>query len=378
MDSTNIHESIRNLSSLLDSWDGGLDFLVLALQTLMTAVELLFDDFQDDELFKSLSMNLRDTYDDPTIRKWMHRHGLGRLRRIAPRLAEKADFRESSEENDLYRHGNYSSDCGISESHFNDVTEAARAEAIRCEQIDGAKSRPHFLCVDGSVALLLQYLRFGLTPSQLAKRHMMAESTVRRTLEWILTVVRASLDAIAMPDIGEPCQFGAFNTIGSIDCTCFVRDRVHPGQDQYYRGDKRCHFLTGQVVVNHLGYILRVTIAKGHNNDKGLYRISQVAEVLAGRGWKLLADLGYQDRNLVTPIPREQIGGHIDVEFNAQQAKERVIVENVNSLLKNWNFLEKKCKINPYSQAMAIIVAAQLTSMEYRPMLPTRMNATGH
>lgn len=34
---------------------------------------------------------------------------------------------------------------------------------------------------------------------------------------------------------------------GAIDCTSHYRQRVHPGQSFFYRGDKRAHFITAQV-----------------------------------------------------------------------------------------------------------------------------------
>ena len=59
-----------------------------------------------------------------------------------------------------------------------------------------------------------------------------------------------------------------------IDCTSHPRKRVHPGQHLFYRGDKGFHFLTAQVIVDIYGYPLHVAIGLGHNNNKGMYKLS--------------------------------------------------------------------------------------------------------
>ena len=72
---------------------------------------------------------------------------------------------------------------------------------------------------------------------------------------------------------------------GAIDGTHFVRKRVHPGQvsivkykifyfnprnqAKYYRGDKHCHFLLGQVIVHASGLFRDLKLFFGHNNDQG-------------------------------------------------------------------------------------------------------------
>src|SRR3990167_3664986 len=45
---------------------------------------------------------------------------------------------------------------------------------------------------------------------------------------------------------------------GVIDCTVHRRDRVHPGQNFFYRGDKKYHFFGSQAVVSLSGHFTRV------------------------------------------------------------------------------------------------------------------------
>ena len=58
---------------------------------------------------------------------------------------------------------------------------------------------------------------------------------------------------------------------GSIDGTCHDRERIHPRQGDWYRGDKHRHFALAQVVSHHSGLLLDVELYQGHNNDQGIY-----------------------------------------------------------------------------------------------------------
>ncbi|KAK3742391.1 hypothetical protein QZH41_012024, partial [Actinostola sp. cb2023] len=85
-----------------------------------------------------------------------------------------------------------------------------------------------------------------------------------------------------------------------------VRRPSGPTQADFYRGDKRCHFMSTQIVVDADGLIvLLVSGFQGHLNDAGCYRLLP----RIGRGMpnnlprraRLLAD-GYAARlPLVTP-----------------------------------------------------------------------------
>lgn len=73
---------------------------------------------------------------------------------------------------------------------------------------------------------------------------------------------------IQLPDWATVDE-GWMGSVFIIDCTPHYRDRVHPGQHLFYRGDKHAHFLTSQVVCSLKGLVYNVVLAKGHNNDQG-------------------------------------------------------------------------------------------------------------
>lgn len=55
-----------------------------------------------------------------------------------------------------------------------------------------------------------------------------------------------------------------------VDCSSHFRKRVHPGQHLFYRGDVGRHQLSAQVITDITGCPIRIDIALGHNNDKGI------------------------------------------------------------------------------------------------------------
>jgi transposase len=142
------------------------------------------------------------------------------------------------------------------------------------------------------------------------------------------------------------------------------------------------HFLTSQVVVDHLGYICRMTIAPGHNNDQGMFNLTRMAEWLEQRQLgPLLADLGYRGDHVVRPVAAEEIvlGEHHPLihRSNHQQAAERSLVENVNSWFKNWKFAKTRCKMSPELQAMALVVCGMLNNLTIDPDAYRRANLLG-
>ena len=61
------------------------------------------------------------------------------------------------------------------------------------------------------------------------------------------------------------------NAIGHIDGAAHRRNRPGHRQSAYYRGDKKCHFITSQVTVDHSGLIRNIeTGFAGHNQDQGI------------------------------------------------------------------------------------------------------------
>lgn len=73
------------------------------------------------------------------------------------------------------------------------------------------------------------------------------------------------------------------------------RDRMHPSEEVFYRTDKGFHFLTSQIIVDHLGLFCRVTVGLDHNNDQGMTNLSgRSSWVDKNKIRVLLADLQYK------------------------------------------------------------------------------------
>jgi hypothetical protein len=68
--------------------------------------------------------------------------------------------------------------------------------------------------------------------------------------------------------IAQSVQWMGANMV--IDCTSHNRNRTHPGQSWYYRGDKHTTFMTAQLVTDLTGsQMFSLEILRGHNNDQG-------------------------------------------------------------------------------------------------------------
>jgi hypothetical protein len=73
-----------------------------------------------------------------------------------------------------------------------------------------------------------------------------------------------------------------------------------------------------------------VVIGRGHNNDQGMFNLSDVESMLVDKKVSLLTDLGYARRatQIVRPISGEDADYSIAAQvFNKSQASERVKVE---------------------------------------------------
>jgi hypothetical protein len=82
------------------------------------------------------------------------------------------------------------------------------------------------------------------------------------------------------------------------------RNKVHPRQADYYRGDKHAHFITAQGICSVYGNIIySVHLAVGRNCDKSVFVLSGIKDDLQRKGVRLLADQSYKsyDGTLVVP-----------------------------------------------------------------------------
>jgi len=258
-------------------------------------------------------------------------------------------------------------ETGLTQCQFRTVCTLVQS-SVNGMDADARKKAPRYFSVIGAVGLTCVFLRTGDSYGSLASRYDASISTTRRTIVWMLTHMRASLNFVNFDKVLPLGGFAAEYVIGSIDCTTHRRDRVHPGEDTFYRPDKGFHFLSSQLVVDHFGFILRISVAKGRNNDSAIFKLTKMADFLLEKGWQLLGDLGYGSVQVLKPIGREyarSVAG--SKEYNRHQASERAMVENVNSWFKQWQFCEKRCKLQPTIQAMGLVVCASLYNLCHVP-----------
>lgn len=156
--------------------------------------------------------------------------------------------------------------------------------------------------------------------------------------------------------------------VGAIDCTTHYRYRVHPGQAEYYRGDKHAHFLTAQIVCSLSGVIYQIDIGKGHNNDSGMFRLSDVRSDLVQKSMKLLSDRGYSHYQLVRRDDRK------GPDWNRQHAALRSVVETVAGLVHCWGAAAQVFRQSPELQAQAVMICYFLVNF-YLQQFPLRMTA---
>lgn len=304
------------------------------------------------------------------MRKFVHKRHLDRVTKPSEPVERRAHYGtgRDSFNNHLRADGsNWSSDLGVELDEFRWICSVVSLENRKEEESlkDGNRT-PRFLSLPASVAVCLYFLRRGPTIAELSKHFGIAPACAQRTLNWMIPLMRVGMGNI---DSNGAQKSGEFQSYGAIDCSDHPRKRVHPGQSMWYRGDKRQHMLTSQVACDHLGHIMRVTVAKGHNNDQAVFYASRMKDWIEEENvGPLLADKGYgASPALLVPFKSTSKVYRQDpkhaVEYNRRLGRERVLIEHVNAWLKNWRFTDKKCAYAPEFQAACIVVCAQLTNL---------------
>lgn len=93
--------------------------------------------------------------------------------------------------------------------------------------------------------LVLQYLRHYPKFSVLQNKFDVSKSYITREINHIIPILYTKINLIHWPT--DWVAEGRFGTHGAIDGTAHYRWRVHPGQANYFRGDKHAHMLSAQV-----------------------------------------------------------------------------------------------------------------------------------
>ena len=148
------------------------------------------------------------------------------------------------------------------------------------------------------LALVLTYLRRGqdydFTPEWQVSR-----SYVTREFRFMIPILASRCSFINIPKVWERHPFE--DVVAAMDCSSHFRVRVHPHQHDYYRGDKKGFFLSAQVVCSLNGELYDVAIFPGRVNDQMAFNLTW-QDILARENVKMLADGGYSDPQLLTPI----------------------------------------------------------------------------
>lgn len=120
-------------------------------------------------------------------------------------------------------------------------------------------------------------------------------SEIKKKLLPIVYEQSSSFSSIQWPSVWTEIPIGFCGSQVLIDCTSHLRNRVHPGQQLYYRGDVGGHQLTSQIITDVKGIPIDIVIALGthfsshcllflsflfshflgHNNDGGVYRLTR-------------------------------------------------------------------------------------------------------
>jgi len=205
--------------------------------------------------------------------------------------------------------------------------------------------------------MILHWLYEHLSYKTLGSIYGVSKATISRDIHWILPKLYAYLDHIQWPSTWLSSSKAGFgNVVGAIDCTSHFRFRVHPRQADWYSGDKGRFFHTAQVVTTLTGEIVSVIIGLGHNNDSGMFKLTQMSQLLLPGNLYLLADSGYGHSLLVTPD--DQMG----VQWNHEQKAMRSIVEISIGMVGNFGVASEIFKQSPELQQIALMCAYQLTN----------------
>jgi hypothetical protein len=201
--------------------------------------------------------------------------------------------------------------------------------------------------------MAMYYLREYPKLKTVATTFQISRSTAHREIESVTETIFYKYRTIEWPS--NP-SIGFEGTIGSIDCTPHPRNRVHPGQAMWYRGDKGYHFITAQVVCGPQKQIYAVHLGQGHNNDQGFFSITQMGAKLLGEHRKLLADGGYSHLSLVSP------NNNKSAFWNLQQKRKRVVIEWLNAYIKLWGFAKTRNRNSPEFQSIGLLVVYEIAN----------------
>jgi hypothetical protein len=204
------------------------------------------------------------------------------------------------------------------------------------------------------LGLVLTFLRKG-QDYNISSEWGVSPSYGTREVRFIIPILASRLSFLKLPKQWPMYSFE--KVVGAIDCSSHFRNRVHPNNHDYYRGDKGAHFLSAQMVCGLTGQIYDVAIFIGRVNDQMAFSLTW-QDLLDREGIFLLADGGYSDIRLITPSKME------DKLWNNAQKSLRSVVEHVNSIVHNFRYATVKVRgHSPELQAWSLRVIYNLAAM---------------
>jgi hypothetical protein len=224
------------------------------------------------------------------------------------------------------------------------------------------------------LAMVLNYFRDGGSYKRVAAHYGVTKAFVSRELYFLVPKIYCEVwDQIELPRFWPTYRFehaslGEITFIevsAAIDCTSHFRSRVHPGQANWYRGDKHGFFYSVQLVTSLNGVIFEAKVLLGHNNDKGALNITGTKQFMEDKNLYWLADGGYSYHRLIRPNDTESDS------WNNEQKSLRSIVEVVAGMAKNWRVMDEKFRPRPELQELIIMIVYNLTNM-YLKKFPLR------
>lgn len=227
--------------------------------------------------------------------------------------------------------------------------------------------------------LLLHWLKDYPSYRKLANDFGASASTVHHEIRDLLPKLCEALQGIiAWPQAPPDAVF--LNASGAIDCSSHYRNRVHPFECEYYRGDVHAHFLTAQLVCSLRGQLWDLQLGQGtvsffffffpllslfsslivlgHNNDRGMVTLTDLENHLQQIGVVLLADSGYTGSDNICVI------NEMPDVFRAQHAAYRSVVEQCFARVRLWRAADATFVQSPEMQELVLLVVYALVQLK--------------
>ena len=227
---------------------------------------------------------------------------------------------------------------------WGDIARARNVRLNRPVGVQGAIGRTKLTLVN-RLLLVMIWLRQYPTLFFLGEMFKISVTTVCDEIHHVIPILRFHLQHeiqwFSPEDVEE--QRGRWpeipNAVGALDCTIHRIERPTENQGQFYRGDKRCHFVNTLCICDTEGRIRHIEAGfSGHWNDTLVYYFSRVAtgELQLPPNTFLLADGGFPPLHpLLIPYQAHQVLQNPAFALvNEIQRSYRSIIERVQGDLK--------------------------------------------